>query len=78
MVTWSVWGQYSHLRLPALAEEVTLGVEMCEKYTVGAEPALLLALHGAVGEPVVTDDVVLRQVTGPLLSVFKQWMDILF
>ena len=68
----------SHLRVSALAEEVTLGVEMCEPLTVGAEPALLLALGGAVGEPVVADDVVLGQVTGPLLSIFRLWMDIIF
>ena len=63
--------RYSHLGSPALAEEVTLGVKMCEPLAIGAEPALLLALGGAVGEPVVTDDVVLRQVTGPLLPLFK-------
>lgn len=57
------------LRVSALAEEVALGVEMCEPLALGAEPALLLALGGAVGEPVVTDDVVLGQVTGPLHKV---------
>lgn len=57
------------LRPPALAEEVTLGVKVCEPLALGAEPALLLALRGAVGEPVVTDDVVLGQVTGPLHKV---------
>ena len=63
--------------MSALAEEVALGVEMCEPLALGAEPALLLALGGAVGEPVVTDDVVLGQVTSPLLLLFSLWMDIL-
>ena len=40
---------------------------MCEPLALGAEPALLLALRGAVGEPVVAHDVVLGQITGPLL-----------
>ena len=71
--------QCSHLRVSALAKEVALGVKMCEPLTVGAEPALLLALCGAVGEPVVADDVVLGQVTGPLLSNIElgDGMDIL-
>ena len=70
--------QYLHLRVSALAEEVTLGVEMCEPLALGAEPALLLALGGAVGEPVVADDVVLGQVTGPLLPILSLGMDIIF
>jgi hypothetical protein len=42
---------------------------MCEPLALSAEPAFLLALLGAVGEPVVADDVVLGQVTGPLHKV---------
>ena len=43
---------------------------MCEPFALGAEPAFLLTLRGAVGEPVVADDVVLGQVTGALLSLY--------
>ena len=43
---------------------------MCEPLALSAEPAFLLALRGAVGEPVVADDVVLGQVTGALLSLY--------
>ena len=46
---------------------------MCEPLALSAEPAFLLTLRGAVGEPVVADDVVLGQVTGPLLSLY--WLN---
>ena len=57
--------------MSALRQEVALAVEMCEPLTLGAEPAFLLTLRGAVGEPVVADNVVLGQVTGPLLPLYQ-------
>ena len=43
---------------------------MCEPLALSAEPAFLPTLCGAVGEPVVADDVVLGQVTGALLALY--------
>ena len=56
-----------HFRVPALAEKVALGVEVCEPLAPRALPALILALPRGVREPVVGHDVVLGEVTSPLL-----------
>ena len=53
--------------MSALAEEVALGVEVCEPLAARALPALVLALPRGVREPVVGHDVVLGEVASPLL-----------
>ena len=55
--------------MSTISEEVTLSVQMGEPCTICSGSTLDLALASSVGEPVMSYDVVLSQLTGSFLNI---------